>query len=82
MAHGLDVVLRAAEKLKSGGRSNVEFWIVGDGADRQDSQHEAGSRRLENVVFTGLVPKSRMPEMIAARMPAWSTSRRRNFLRP
>ncbi len=66
MAHGLDVVLRAAEKLRNWGRTNVEFRIVGDGADRQELEREARSRRLDNVVFTGLVPKSRMPEVIAA----------------
>jgi len=65
MAHGLDVVLRAAQKLKSAGRCNVEFRIVGDGADRGALQNEAKSRRLDNVVFTGLVPKARMPEVIA-----------------
>jgi colanic acid biosynthesis glycosyl transferase WcaI len=66
MAHGLDVVLRAAEKLRDADRTNVEFRIVGDGAERQELEHEARSRRLDSVVFTGLVPKSRMPETIAA----------------
>lgn len=66
MAHGLDVVLRAAEKLKTAGRANVEFRIVGDGAERQELEREARSRRLDNVVFTGLVPKAQMPDMIAA----------------
>ena len=58
MAHGLDVVLRAAERLKVAGRTNVEFRIVGDGADRQELRCEAVSRGLENVIFAGLVPKS------------------------
>ena len=66
MAHGLDVVLRAAQKLKNAGRSDVVFWIVGDGAERSRLQSEARLRRLDNVLFTGLVPKTRMPEMIAA----------------
>jgi colanic acid biosynthesis glycosyl transferase WcaI len=66
MAHGLEVVLRAAEKLKQAGRTNVEFQIVGDGAERQELETEAKSLALDNIVFTGLIPKSRMPEMIAA----------------
>ena len=53
MAHGLEVILRAAQKLKSTGRSDVEFWIVGDGADRSRLQREAESRGLKNVFFTG-----------------------------
>ncbi|HUE13725.1 MAG TPA: glycosyltransferase family 4 protein [Planctomycetaceae bacterium] len=66
MAHGLDVVLRAAQKLKRAGRSDVVFWIVGDGAERSRLQSEAQSRRLDSVRFVGLVPKTRMPETIAA----------------
>jgi colanic acid biosynthesis glycosyl transferase WcaI len=66
MSHGLEVILRAAQKLKSTGRSDVEFWIVGDGADRSRLQHEAESRGLTNVFFTGLVPKTCMPGLIAA----------------
>ncbi len=43
MAHGLDVVLRAAESLKVAGRIvNVEFRIVGDGAERQELELRGG----------------------------------------
>jgi colanic acid biosynthesis glycosyl transferase WcaI len=66
MAHGLEVILRAAQKLKSRGGSDVEFWIVGDGAERRRLQHEAESSGLTNVFFTGLVPKTCMPGLIAA----------------
>ncbi len=54
------------QKLKSRERSDVEFWIVGDGADRSRLQHEAESSGLTNVFFTGLVPKTCMPGLIAA----------------
>jgi len=65
MAHGLEVVLRAAQKLKDAGRADVVFRIVGDGAERNRLQSGAKSLRLDNIEFTGLVAKSRMPEMIA-----------------
>jgi len=63
--HGLEVVLRAAQKLKDAGRADVVFRIVGDGAERNRLQSGAKSLRLDNIEFTGLVAKSRMPEMIA-----------------
>ena len=66
MAHGLDVVLRAAEKLKHGGRDGTVFWIVGDGAERERLEREAQARGLDNVRFAGLVPKNRMAEVIAS----------------
>jgi colanic acid biosynthesis glycosyl transferase WcaI len=65
MAHGLEVVLRAAQKLKDAGRADVVFRVVGDGAERSHLQSQAKSLRLDNIEFTGLVPKSRMPAMIA-----------------
>jgi colanic acid biosynthesis glycosyl transferase WcaI len=66
MAHGLDVILRAAQELKRTGRLDVEFWIVGDGADRRRLQREAESAGLKNVFFAGLVAKACMPGLIAA----------------
>jgi len=66
MAHGLDVVLRAAQKLKNAGRDRVVFWIVGDGAERERLERDARARGLDNIRFTGLVPKSRMAEVIAS----------------
>lgn len=66
MAHGLDVVLRAARKMKHAGRLAVEFWMVGDGADRGRLEREAQALGLDNVHFTGLVPKASMPAAIAA----------------
>jgi glycosyltransferase involved in cell wall biosynthesis len=66
MAHGLEVVLDAAESARRRGRHDLAFWIVGDGARRAELQEEARRRDLANVVFTGLLPKGRMPEVIAA----------------
>src|SRR5262249_48092041 len=66
MAHGLDVVLRAARTLKAAGRDDVVFWIVGDGAERSRLENECRAEGLEGVVFTGMVPKSQIADVIAS----------------
>ena len=66
MAHGLEVVLHAAERLKKQGRSDVRFLIVGDGANRRALEEEAQRRGLENVVFTGLIPHAQVPNLLAS----------------
>jgi glycosyltransferase involved in cell wall biosynthesis len=66
MAHGLDVIIRAARKLKEAGRDHVVFWIVGDGAERGRLERECRAEGLDQVVFTGLVPKSQIAEVIAS----------------
>ena len=66
MAHGLEVVLDAADRLRAQGRDEIVFWLVGDGAQRERLQREANARGLTNVVFTGLLPKERIPEVLAS----------------
>lgn len=66
MAAGLDVVLRAARRLESAGRTDVRFLIVGDGAERE--QLEAASRQegLGCITFTGRLPKTEVRSALAA----------------
>lgn len=66
MAHGLEVMLDAAEMLKRQGRDDIQFWIVGDGARRAELEQMAAEKGLTNVRFTGLLPKEKMPEVISA----------------
>jgi len=66
MAHGLEVMLNAAETLKQQGRDDIQFWIVGDGARRAELEQMAAEKGLTNVRFTGLLPKEKMPEVISA----------------
>jgi glycosyltransferase involved in cell wall biosynthesis len=66
MGSGLAVVLRAAERLREQGRRDVVFLLVGDGAVREDLEREARERGLAQVVFTGRLPKSEMPGVLAA----------------
>ncbi|MFO0918821.1 MAG: glycosyltransferase family 4 protein [Planctomycetaceae bacterium] len=66
MAHGLDVVIDAAEKLRQVGRDDVQFWIVGDGAERCRLEQAAKDRQLNSITFTGLVSKDRIDEVTAS----------------
>jgi glycosyltransferase involved in cell wall biosynthesis len=66
MASGLDVALRAARRLRDGGRDDVRFLLVGDGAVRAELEASARAQGLDNVVFTGLVPRHELPDILAA----------------
>lgn len=67
MACGLEVVLDAAEMIKSDpDMSNVVFVVVGDGAHREQLEADAKARGLKNVVFTGRQPKSSMPDWVSS----------------
>jgi glycosyltransferase involved in cell wall biosynthesis len=65
MACGLDIVLRAARILKDRGRNDIRFLLVGDGAVRDDLEKRARAEELDNVVFTGLQPKHRIPALLS-----------------
>ena len=67
MAHGLGVVLRASEILKSLGREDVVFCLVGDGAHREKIERDVVESNLGDMVrFTGRLPKSEMPMVLAS----------------
>jgi glycosyltransferase involved in cell wall biosynthesis len=66
MGCGLDVVLRAARRLRDEGRDDLRFLLVGDGAVRGELEEQARTEGLTQVVFTGRQPKGRMPEFLAA----------------
>lgn len=61
MAAGLDVVLRAAERLRDEGDDSIAFLLVGDGANLPSLKEEAARRQLERVVFTGRVDRGDVP---------------------
>jgi glycosyltransferase involved in cell wall biosynthesis len=65
MASGLDVVLRAADRLARAGRDDVAFLLVGDGAVREDLAREARARGLARVVFAGRQDPARMPAFLS-----------------
>lgn len=67
MAHGLETVLDAAEQLRDAGREDIGFLLVGDGAQRETLEKRANERGLDEWVrFTGLLPKSEMPKVLAS----------------
>ncbi|MFT5123566.1 MAG: glycosyltransferase involved in cell wall biosynthesis [Kiritimatiellia bacterium] len=66
MACGLEVVLRAARRLKAEGRPDIVFLLVGDGAQKAQLQAEAEAEHLDNIVFTGRQDKAMMPGFLAA----------------
>jgi hypothetical protein len=67
MAHGLEVVLEAAGILKSKGRRDIRFCLVGDGASRKRLEERAREAGLDGmVVFTGQQPKGEIPYILAS----------------
>ena len=64
MANDLGTVLQAAERLK--GRDGIHFLFVGDGKERSNLETQARVRGLHNVTFAGAMPKTSMPEVLAA----------------
>ena len=56
-AHGLSIVLDAAPELE-----DVQFVLVGDGAERESLQTRAESH--DNIVFTGRRPKEEVPYIL------------------
>lgn len=67
MAHGLEVVVDAARRLKSKGRRDICFCLVGDGAARKRLEDHVREAHVEDwVVFTGRQPKEEVPPILAS----------------
>lgn len=81
MASGLDVVLRAARRLKDAGDDRFRFLLVGDGAVRESLQRQATREGLASVVFAGLQPHARMPSFMALADACLVHLRRRELFR-
>jgi glycosyltransferase involved in cell wall biosynthesis len=65
MAHGLGTVLEAAQALEAA-QPRARFFIVGDGAERCALEGRAAALGLRNVVFTGLLPRNEIVDVMAA----------------
>jgi glycosyltransferase involved in cell wall biosynthesis len=59
MAHGLNVVLDVAERLRHDPR--IAFLMVGDGAERAHLEEAKVARRLDNLVILGQRPRHEIP---------------------
>ena len=63
-ANDLSMVLRAADRLRD--KAKIHFLMVGDGKDRKALEAQASQMALPNITFTGALPKSLIPEILAA----------------
>ena len=65
LAHGLEVVLRAAALLRERDRSEIVFLMVGDGARLDQLRREAVCLGLDNVIFTGALDRGAIPGVLS-----------------
>ncbi|MCL4721309.1 MAG: glycosyltransferase family 4 protein [Gammaproteobacteria bacterium] len=63
LAHGLDTVLLAADRLRDD--PDIAFLLAGDGAERGNLLRKRDAMRLGNVFIVGQQPKERMPAIWA-----------------
>ncbi len=63
-ANDIGTILEAAGLLS--GHRDIHFLLVGDGKERAALEARAEKMSLENVTFTGAVPKDRIPGVLAA----------------
>lgn len=61
MAHHLDTVLLAAQKIRH--RTDIAFLLVGDGAERDRLLQYARDMQLPNLVMLDQMPKRKMPAL-------------------
>ncbi len=64
LAHGLTLLVDVAERLAT--RPEIQFVLIGDGADREKLEADVARRGLENVHMLGLQPRDAMPDWIAS----------------
>jgi glycosyltransferase involved in cell wall biosynthesis len=61
MAHGLDLLIEVAERLRN--RPDISILLAGDGAERNRLVQEVARRQLTNIKLLGQLPKSDMPRL-------------------
>src|SRR5439155_13607456 len=64
MAHGLETVLEAAQRLQTSA-PEVLFLLVGEGADRERIQAIAAAKELTNLRFLTQQPRETVPLYIS-----------------
>lgn len=65
MAHGLETLLDAAAQLQTR-NPNVQFLLIGEGAEKERIKSLAQSRSLANVRFLDQQPREKIPAFISA----------------
>lgn len=64
MACGLKVVLEAAKILKTKGKNDIVFLLIGGGATKEDLENQAKAEHLDNILFLGLQPKNKIASWV------------------
>ena len=64
LAHGLQAVIAAAERLRD--RDDIAFLMVGGGAQRETIKTIRDAKGLTNIVMLGQLPKAAMPAVWGA----------------
>lgn len=64
IANGLDAALNAAKELKTRGRNDIKFVLVGQGKLKEDLQARVKREDLDNVIFHSPVNKSKLAELL------------------
>lgn len=65
MAHGLEILVEAAEILKF--HADIKIVTAGEGAKKVEIEQSIKEKKLDNIMMLGQLPKSEMPLL-------WSTS--------
>jgi glycosyltransferase involved in cell wall biosynthesis len=63
-ANDIYTILRAADRLR--GESKIRFVLFGDGKEGEKLRAESKRLQLDNVLFAGAAPKTKMPAVVAA----------------
>jgi glycosyltransferase involved in cell wall biosynthesis len=64
MAHQLDIILHAADRLRA--RDDIGFVLVGDGAERERLVAQSRAMALPNVRMLPQMPREQIPDVWAA----------------
>jgi len=64
MAHGLQTILEAADRLRD--HPEIRFVLVGEGADKNALKRQAQSMNLQTVIFVDKQPRGKIPQFLAA----------------
>lgn len=64
VANGLDYIVRAAVHLKREGVDDIAFLLTGDGKTKPELERMCREHGLDNVIFTGAIPRKEMPSVL------------------
>lgn len=62
-ANGLDYLIQVAEILQKRNDNGVAILIAGDGMTKEKLEESCRAKGLNNVVFTGYIPRENIPEI-------------------